>query len=192
MKLRERRKLETTKLIHETALAMARDRGVDGVTIEEICEAVGISQRTFFNYFPFKEAVFVVPFPLLPPDAIERFLASKSDLVADLIDLLVAQAEQMTHGRWLATLMSEIAETHPRLMPLQMAEFQKFEAELSRLIAQRLGVGNDDLRSRALAGAFIGANRPVVDNWMTSDDRDLPRSVRTMLESVVRTFRDPH
>lgn len=100
------------------------------VTIEAICEAAGISQRTFFNYFPFKEAVFVFPPPPLPVEAVIRFIEGRGDLLADLIDLLVAQAVHINRGRWAGPLMREIAEAHPRLVPLQMAEFHKFEAEI--------------------------------------------------------------
>ena len=39
MDLRQRRKLETTRLIHETAVQLARQGGVDGVTVEAICAA---------------------------------------------------------------------------------------------------------------------------------------------------------
>lgn len=189
MDLRQRRRVETTLLVHKAALLLARDHGVDAVTIEAICEAAGISQRTFFNYFPFKEAVFVFPPPPLPEAAVARFSAGKGDLAAELIDLLVAQAADMGRDRWIGPLMREIAEAHPRLMPLQMAEFQKFEAQLQHLIAGRLGTGADDVRAMALAGAMIGACRVTFDRWGNDPDADIPARVRESLEALVRTIR---
>ena len=189
MDLRQRRKLETTKLIHEAAVALARDHGVEGATIEAICEAAGISQRTFFNYFPFKEAVFVFPRPPLPDEAVARFAAANGDLLGDLIDLMVAQAVEMQGSLRDGALMREIAEAHPRLMPLQMAEFQKFEVELQELVALRLGGNKDDGRSATVAGAIIGAMRTTIDRWRANESADLARLVRESLEGFVETVR---
>jgi len=189
MDLRQRRKIETTRLMHEAAVQLARQGGVATVTIEAICEAAGVSQRTFFNYFPFKEAVFVFPPPPLPDEAVARFSAGKGDLSAELIDLLVAQAAEMGRERWMGPLMREIAETHPRLLPLQMAEFQKFEAQLQRLIAERLDASADDARAMALSGAMVGACRVTFDRWGNDPDADLPARVRESLEALIRTIR---
>jgi AcrR family transcriptional regulator len=187
--LRKRRKADTTKLIHEAAVALARANGPDGVTIEDICKAAGISQRTFFNYFPFKEAAFVFPPPVLASEAAARFVAANGDIMSDLIDLMVAQAVEMTKGPWGGSLIREIAIAHPRVMPLQLAEFHKFEAEMARLIAKRLGATVGDVRCAALAGAFIGAARTASDWWKKDARGDMPRLVREGLEGFVETVR---
>ncbi|MDR3475248.1 MAG: TetR family transcriptional regulator [Devosia sp.] len=189
MDLRQRRKLDTTRLIHEAAVALARDNGLDGVTIEDICKAAGISQRTFFNYFPFKEAAFVFPPPVLSSEAAARFVAANGDMMSELIDLMAAQAVEMTKGPWGGSLIREIAIAHPRVVPLQMAEFQKFESELAKLIAKRLGAKTGDVRCAALAGAFIGAARTATDRWRQDERADLPRLVREGLEGFVETVR---
>jgi AcrR family transcriptional regulator len=189
MDLRRRRKIETTRLIHEAAVALARDTGVEAVTIEAICAAVGVSQRTFFNYFPFKEAAFVFPPPPLPTEAAARFVAGTDAFMPDLIDLMVAQSEEMAEAPWIGPLMREINEAYPRLMPLQMAEFQKFERELQGLIARRLGLDADDAGCAALAGAVIGTGRTAVDRWRDDKAVDLPTLMRQHLEAVVKIIR---
>ncbi|MDT7738291.1 MAG: hypothetical protein QOK09_1660, partial [Mycobacterium sp.] len=52
MGLRERRRRQTSADIRGAAVRLARERGWDRVTIEDICTEAGISARTFFNYFP--------------------------------------------------------------------------------------------------------------------------------------------
>src|SRR4051794_40170714 len=53
--LRERKKLMTRRAILETAQAMFAERGYDNVTVSEIADAVNISAKTVFVYFPSKE-----------------------------------------------------------------------------------------------------------------------------------------
>lgn len=55
--LRERKKARLREHIETVALSLYRERGYEGTTVEEICKRVEISQPTFYNYFPSKEAI---------------------------------------------------------------------------------------------------------------------------------------
>ncbi len=192
MDLRQRRKTETTRLIREAAVALARQHGVDGTTVEAICEKAGVSQRTFFNYFAFKDAVFMMPPPPLPEAAVARFLVGTGDPMIELIDLMVAQAQEIKDTHWLGQLLHEIVDAHPRLMPLQMAEFQKFEAQLAGLIGQRRGLAEADVISTALAGAIVGATRSGMDRWRHDPDADFPSLLSECLHGVLAFIRGGH
>ncbi|MFT4217290.1 MAG: TetR/AcrR family transcriptional regulator [Micropruina sp.] len=89
--LRERKKLATREAIHRTALRLVVERGPGRVTVNEICAEVGISPRTFFNYYPTKVAA---AFDLLVADFTNdqraAFLASGDNLLIDVCELLAA------------------------------------------------------------------------------------------------------
>ncbi|GAB3273064.1 TetR family transcriptional regulator [Sinomonas notoginsengisoli] len=92
--LRERKKERTRRAIHNAAFALAADRGLGQVTIADICAAAGISERTFFNYFPSKAAATLgVPEQPLSPEQERRFLEGEGTLVGDLCELVSGIAE---------------------------------------------------------------------------------------------------
>ncbi len=54
---RERKRESLREQLIEVSTSLFLQKGFDNVTINEIAEAVGISQRSFFRYFPTKEAL---------------------------------------------------------------------------------------------------------------------------------------
>jgi AcrR family transcriptional regulator len=49
--LRERKKADTRRALSDAALKLVFERGLDGVTREDIADVAGVSLRTFNNYF---------------------------------------------------------------------------------------------------------------------------------------------
>src|SRR3954447_18621354 len=146
--LRERRKAETTLRITEVARRLTAEHGLHGFTVEQVCEAVGISRRTFFNYFPSKDdAIIGYPEDALDPDAVERFLASGSgsgstgpellDALAGMtiehIRLIPASPEQA--GAFVAAISRE-----PALMQRMIRSGGERERKLIALVEEREGL----------------------------------------------------
>src|SRR5437867_1390676 len=54
---RERRARETRRRILMTAAKLFTERGIDGVTIEEVAEQADVARGTVFNHFTTKESL---------------------------------------------------------------------------------------------------------------------------------------
>ena len=57
MGLREAKKQKVRFVVIENAIALFRERGFEATKVREIAKAAEISEATFFNYFPTKDAV---------------------------------------------------------------------------------------------------------------------------------------
>lgn len=91
--LRERKKRQTRRAIHDAALALALDRGLAQVTVADVCAAASISERTFFNYFPSKVAATLgLPDQPLSPELQGKFLEGGGTLIGDLCELVAGIA----------------------------------------------------------------------------------------------------
>jgi AcrR family transcriptional regulator len=55
--LREKQKHHTRSEIVRIAFELFATHGYEGVSVEMVCDTVGISRATFFNYFPQKELI---------------------------------------------------------------------------------------------------------------------------------------
>lgn len=57
LSLRERQKERRRSEIYQAAIALFKECGFENTTATEIAKASGVSRGTFFNYYPYKEAV---------------------------------------------------------------------------------------------------------------------------------------
>jgi AcrR family transcriptional regulator len=55
--LRERKRRHTRQAISDVATTLFATRGFDEVTVSEVAERVGVSEKTVYNYFPTKESM---------------------------------------------------------------------------------------------------------------------------------------
>jgi AcrR family transcriptional regulator len=145
--LRERKKLATRRSLRRHALDLVAQRGFMHVTVEDIAEAADVSPRTFFNYFPSKEAVLFGADPEWIAVMRERVVheAPGESALSALRQILIAEAQRITDE------LGELGEPHeilrrmkvvradPHLRAAQSAYMADVECALAEALAERLG-----------------------------------------------------
>lgn len=153
--LRAAKRRATRRALVDGARALTARHGVHGFTVEQLCEQVGVSRRTFFNYFPTKDdAILGTPADELPDDAVATFVAGGTgepfggDLAGDYVELLAASLEDVALTREEHAALHRALQAEPRLLEQLMERGRAAEARLRDLVAAREGVPADDPRVR--------------------------------------------
>lgn len=168
--LRERRRQETLREIHDIAVGLFEERGIAATTVDDIALAAGISQRTFFRYFPTKgHAAFAAEsdFQELVREAVTR-ATSGTALVPALQESwlrLFAQIDERPGQHEHAMRLRRLAEGEPALVALLVIEDGKIDEELARGLAEVLGRDPADLAVRAVVVSVNGSARLAYTEW---------------------------
>jgi AcrR family transcriptional regulator len=165
---REQKKAETRTRILRYAHEAFRTRGFASTTIDDICEAVGISKRTYFRYFPDKEAL-LVPNREKRLDRFVEFLrttdASESPfaILRRVTDLFAA--EYMENREQLLAQQSLLVSSST-LIAREREIDRDWEEVIAGMFVARLPAGDASQRlAEVAAGAVIGAVRATMRYW---------------------------
>lgn len=186
--LRERKKAATRQALHEAALRLAIEHGLERLTVEAIADAASVSRRTFSNYFANKE------------EAI--FHGHRARLRA-IVDLLRAQPEDVPVRRALfdaarafsaeldgldpaLVAQRRLVRGHPSLVVHQVAAHSAVERELADELASRMPADDPEaaLRARVLSAAFLTTLRAATQHWIENPDRPLSDVLLSALRHV--------
>ena len=170
--LRERKKRATRHALHEAALRLVAERGLDAVSVDDIADRVDVSPRTFFNYFPSKVDAILGLDPDAPRQQAEALLARPSDEspVQALRAVARIQAAEMAEDTELWPLRLTVIDAHPALLAHLAAAFGEAEKTLAGAIAERTGTqAGVDVHPTLLAGVAGVALRTSLHRWLASD-----------------------
>ncbi|MFJ3924197.1 TetR/AcrR family transcriptional regulator [Streptomyces sp. NPDC090022] len=191
--LRERKKRRTRDALLRAALLLFAEQGYERTTVDEITEAVDVSQRTFFRYFANKEEVafavqdlveshFVAALRARP--AAEGPLLAMRNAVRDSWDTLgEAISEVVPVDLYMRTY--QLIESTPALLAVHLRRSTELEERIAALIAEREGLDVDtDPRPRVAVAAFSGVMRVTGRLWGQGDDTSV-EAIRRMTESYL-------
>ncbi len=157
--LRERKKQRTREQIIEAAMGLFAERGYQATTIADIATAADVAPRTFFSYFPSKEAVVF--------HTVDRDL---DGLASALRDRLPDETAFDALRRWIdgmydswtaeedeAVLRKRLCREDEGLTNFQGGVMARIQELLLEAIARDLDEPQDSLRPRLVAAAAMAA-----------------------------------
>lgn len=177
--LRERKRAARWEAIVNTARDLTEAHGLAGYTVEQLCEQIGISRRTFFNYFASKEdAILGRDHDGIPADLLEEFLCRGSKtpgkisrtLIEDLVTLLGKMASRMTLNAAQYRQLVGIIDREPHLQAKLFGETAQREGIFKGLLAQRENCSPEDPRIVMAAVLIGGAARQTTRLYFNADN----------------------
>ncbi|MEA5116933.1 MAG: TetR/AcrR family transcriptional regulator [Propionicimonas sp.] len=184
--LRARKKLATRQAIHEVALRLISERGLEQVTVEEICAEVGVSPRTFFNYYPTKlGAAFDLFMVEIAEEAAEQFLAGSGPLMADLCELVAVSVNIPSDY----AQVRQLARSDPELGLAFWQQQNLRKQPIIDLVERRTGDRQTAVRAFAmLAVGIIGGMRnpglSTTPDAIAATLREQLRQLRSLLDGI--------
>ena len=157
---RERKKQRTREALIDAAFRLFQEKGFEATTVEEIADEVDVSSRTFFRYFASKEDV-VLTFQEEQFATMLQALAARpasEPVMTALRNAAVSVLRACEDGEFgfdaeRFGCLQEMMESSPAVFGRSLEHGQKKQAEITRVIAERMGVDPaTDMRPHVAAG----------------------------------------
>ena len=199
--LRERKRAATRSAITAVARSLTAERGLNGYTVEQVCEESGISRRTFFNYFHSKEDAVIGAFSdELPEDAIEDFNRGpvqnedsiSSTLLAALYQLTLTIMERSAISRSEVHQLIAAIKAEPQLLGRMTLEGEARERQFAELIAHREGLSPGHPEIVMAAAVFGAVSKKTAQQFFSEDNvRPYRELLRQNLAAAQKLFAQP-
>jgi AcrR family transcriptional regulator len=173
--LTERRREATRLEIARAAVELFAERGVENVAASEIAEAVGVSTRTLWRYFPSKEEC-VAPLLAL---GVRRLAEQLAEWPAEkpLLEALQRDDWLTDAGPDTAQLVLDLmrlTRTEPVLQAVWMRQTFEAHPAVAQVLADRAGRDRPRLEDKVQAGMLLSAMHVAVRDyaWRQPDEED--------------------
>ncbi|MEO6944054.1 MAG: TetR/AcrR family transcriptional regulator [Lacisediminihabitans sp.] len=194
--LRARKRATTQATIERAAVSLALKHGYEKTTVDMICDAGMVSQRTFFNYFGSKERVILGSAPPMPTNAATADFINGTgpDVLGDLVETITTAFVNHEPDAALLRSRRAVIRQTPELASKEIARIAEAEDQfvhmvLARFQAQgRNETTTPDLQDEAkiIVSLAVGVVHFAVRKWFSSDLVGTPQEV---LRSSIQLLR---
>lgn len=185
--LSERRKAQTRREIAETALGLFARDGYESVSAEAIAEEAGVSLRTFYRYFPTKDAVLS---PIIT-DGTTEFVAAvaarpRRESLATAVERAYAELAPQQGQAGVQRLIGLLTDV-PGLRARWLDDLRSIEVALLPVVHQRARQPLDDRQARLTAAVAVTGLRVALECSAQARSAD---PLSDTLGSALRYLRD--
>jgi len=181
---------DTASRLTAVTRRLTAERGLAGFTIEEVCDEVDVSRRTFFNYFASKEeAIFGADQAEEMRQVFEGFIAKPAGwdhVLDDLVELIITHAPLVDHDAVAHVTFMAALEREPQLLQRIMGTTRERERQAISMVAEREGVDVDDPRAQAAVGILTALLKNTGEQFLAADNT---RDFSDILTSSLAVFR---
>lgn len=170
-----RRPSTTRGELSDLGIALFASRGFEETSVDDIADAAGIARRTFFRYFPSKNAV-----PWGDFDAQLQALTSHLDRLPEDMDLAdglrsalvqfntFPDEETAVHRQRMSLILG-----NPALQSYSMVMYEGWRAVIDEYVARRTGGDARDHFPRTVGWMVLGVAISAYEQWLTDERSDL-------------------
>ncbi|MDJ0392815.1 mycofactocin system transcriptional regulator [Rhodococcus sp. G-MC3] len=170
-----RRPSTTRGQISDLSIELFAKQGFDETSVDEIAEAAGIARRTFFRYFPSKNAV--------PWGDFDEQLAALRGVLAGLPDDIsladgirsallqfntFPEDEKPVHRQRMALILH-----NPALQGYSMLMYEGWRYVIAEYVAARTDSNSNDHFPRTVGWMVLGVAMSAYEQWLTDESLDL-------------------
>lgn len=188
MSLQTNRRHRTARRIQMAAVKLAVRDGLANITTEAIAHEAGVSARTFFNYYPYKEAAIMGPPPDYPAEAVEAFAQGTGTVAADLDALITAHLSRFLQEREMLGHVLRLADTDLKLQALRGNLILARRSQMADLLRRRLP-NESRPKIDILAASIIAATNTATNDWALGGQEDFIATARDYLAMILPAAR---
>ena len=179
----------TAHRITTTAQRLALEHGLDGFTMEQLAEQVGVSRRTLFNYFPGKDDAILGGPPVLGAEQLDEFSAGgpTGNLVDDLAAVVFAILEDDPGTREDVARGRQVMLANPRLIALAHQRLQECVESCMVYIEKREDDSFVRARVDVALALVIACFHLAMDRYL---DDDVESDLATLFHESLGTARE--